>query len=329
MTDTAAVAPELDWRVYGAYGQAPVDQYAAGNLDVCAYVQRAMQASDAAWHLKRWSDGYGHVIHNWFAVGRPVFGFESYYRDQLAGPLWVEGVTSYNVEGRTPAEIAALLRELRDDEDKHNCGCARRRPPASARSSTSTRRPTRSGGCWRACCREDPRLRPRQRHGLRGRHRATVGALHRRRARRPGDRRQPSRRADQGTARRARLAGRHRGPALRRQRQLGRDRRLLLDLARPLRRLAARAGARHRRHVGPLRAPAAGRHQRRLEVGAGLPLLPDRGRQPAARLARGLEALHAGRDERLRGAGDRRVHGPSRSAASTTASTPSASGLSR
>jgi hypothetical protein len=48
-----------------------------------------------------------------------VFGFESYYRDQLAGPLWVEGVTSYNVEGRTPAEIAALLRELRDDEDKH------------------------------------------------------------------------------------------------------------------------------------------------------------------------------------------------------------------
>jgi hypothetical protein len=28
-------------------------------------------------------------------------------------------VTSYNVEGRTPAEIAALLRELRDDEDKH------------------------------------------------------------------------------------------------------------------------------------------------------------------------------------------------------------------
>jgi hypothetical protein len=119
MTDTAAVAPEFDWRVYGAYGQAPVDQYAAGNLDVCAYVQRAMQASDAAWHLKRWSDGYGHVIHNWFAVGRPVFGFESYYRDQLAGPLWVEGVTSYNVEGRTPAEIAALLRELRDDEDKH------------------------------------------------------------------------------------------------------------------------------------------------------------------------------------------------------------------
>jgi hypothetical protein len=123
MTDTAAVAPDFDWKVYGAYGQAPIDQYAAGNLDVCAYVQRAMQASDAAWHLKRWSDGYGHVIHNWFAVGRPVFGFESYYRDQLAGPLWVEGVTSYNVEGRTPAEIAALLRELRDDEDKHNRMC--------------------------------------------------------------------------------------------------------------------------------------------------------------------------------------------------------------
>ena len=119
MTDSAAASRELDWRVYGAYGQAPADEYAAGNIDECHEVARAMRASDVAWHAKRWSDGYGHVIHNWFAVGRPVFGFEAYYRDQLAGALWVDGVTSINIESRNRDEIVRLLRHLRDDEDAH------------------------------------------------------------------------------------------------------------------------------------------------------------------------------------------------------------------
>jgi hypothetical protein len=117
--DVAHAAPDLDWRVYGAYGDAPQDEYAAGNLDKCADVASAMRASDVIWHAKRWSDGYGHVIHNAFAVGRPVFGFESYYRDQLAGALWEDGVTSIDIERRSVDEIAGLLRELRDDPDKH------------------------------------------------------------------------------------------------------------------------------------------------------------------------------------------------------------------
>lgn len=123
MTEAAASAPELDWRVYGSYGTAPVDQYAAGNIDRCAGVAAAMRDSDVAWHAKRWSDGYGHVMHNWFAVGRPVFGFESYYRDQLAGPLWVDGVTSYDIERRSRDEVVALLRQLRDEPDRHRRMC--------------------------------------------------------------------------------------------------------------------------------------------------------------------------------------------------------------
>ncbi len=119
----AEAAPEHNWRVFGAYGEAPTDGYAAGNLDRCALIGEEMRASDVAWHAKRWSDGYGHVLHNWASVGRPTLGFASYYRSQLGGRLWVEGETSWDIENRTPGEVRDLLRRFRDDEDFHLRAC--------------------------------------------------------------------------------------------------------------------------------------------------------------------------------------------------------------
>lgn len=117
--ETAGMAPTYDWRVYGAYGSAPEDEYAAGNLGRCADVAAAMRGIDVAWHTKRWSDGFGHVIHNLFAVGRPVLGIASYYADQLAGPLWVEGVTSFDIGSRSPAETLDIIARLHADEGMH------------------------------------------------------------------------------------------------------------------------------------------------------------------------------------------------------------------
>ena len=115
--DTAALRPDYDWRVYGSYGSAPEDEYACGNIDKCNGVADAMRASDVAWHTKQWSDGFGHVIHNWFAVGRPVVGYEWYYRTQLAGPLWQEGVTSFDLTEKNPEQAMALLDRLAQDDD--------------------------------------------------------------------------------------------------------------------------------------------------------------------------------------------------------------------
>lgn len=116
----AEMAPEHDWRVYGAYGEAPLDRFAAGNLDRCSAVGDAMRASDVAWHAKRWSDGFGHVLHDWASVGRPLIGFHDYYRDQLGGRLWVEGVTAWDIERN---DVIPLLRRFRDDEDFHIRAC--------------------------------------------------------------------------------------------------------------------------------------------------------------------------------------------------------------
>jgi hypothetical protein len=113
----ALTRPQYDWRVYGAYGSVPEDQWAAGNLQPCSAVGDAMRASDIAWHTKQWSDGFGHVIHDWFAVGRPVIGHEWYYRSQLAGPLWQEGVTSFDITDKSVEEVAGIIDRLYTDPE--------------------------------------------------------------------------------------------------------------------------------------------------------------------------------------------------------------------
>lgn len=120
---TAKAAPEFDWRVYGAYGTAAVDEYEAGNLPSDVAIGMAMRHAGAVWHAKKWSDGFGHVVHNAFAVGRPVFGYAGYYADKLAGPLWVDGVTSIDVGRRSQADVVAELRRLAADPDAYLAMC--------------------------------------------------------------------------------------------------------------------------------------------------------------------------------------------------------------
>ena len=115
----ARQAPDLDWGINGSYGSHETDEFACGNLENTPSVAAAMRATDVIWHTKEWSDGYGHVIHNAFAVGRPVFGIAGYYADKLAGPLWVDGETSIDIAKRTQDEVLMLLRRLRDDPDEH------------------------------------------------------------------------------------------------------------------------------------------------------------------------------------------------------------------
>jgi hypothetical protein len=117
--------PSFAWGIYGSYGQAEPDEFSWGNLPSTPAVAAAMRSVDVAWHTKEWSDGYGHVIHNWFASGRPVVGREFYYTDKLAGALWRDGVTSIDIGSRTVDEVRAVLRRFREDEEYHLGFCER------------------------------------------------------------------------------------------------------------------------------------------------------------------------------------------------------------
>lgn len=119
----AAAMPDFEWRVHGAYGEAPIDGFSAGVLDTTPAVAAAMRECGFIWHTKYWSDGFGHVVHNAFACGRPVVGGMSYYADKLAGPLWLDGVTCIDVDSRGDDEVQRMMREIRDDPDRHLAMC--------------------------------------------------------------------------------------------------------------------------------------------------------------------------------------------------------------
>lgn len=127
--ETARGNHKFTWEVYGSVGSGIADEFTMGNLHSTPLVAEYMRGAGAIWHAKHWSDGYGHVIHNAFASGRPVFGFQRYYKDKLAGPLWEEGVTSFNVEGKPNWWIYDRLEELRNEPEKYvkMCEAARAR----------------------------------------------------------------------------------------------------------------------------------------------------------------------------------------------------------
>jgi hypothetical protein len=77
-----------DWtfKEYGAEGK---EKYLGTDKELAD----AMQMCDLIFHFKDGGDGYGHIIHNIFAMGRVVVTKEEYYKDSMAGDLMVDGVT--------------------------------------------------------------------------------------------------------------------------------------------------------------------------------------------------------------------------------------------
>jgi len=83
--------PEFDWKMYGIGGD---DGNIAGTNNVAA----SMRDCHFTFHLKQHGDGFGHIIHNTFACGRPPIIKGEYYRDRLAGALIEDNKTCIDID---------------------------------------------------------------------------------------------------------------------------------------------------------------------------------------------------------------------------------------
>lgn len=78
------------------------ESYGAGNangtISSDKEIANLMRDSMFGWHIKPGGDGFGHVIHNWYACGKPVITNGSDYQDKLAGQLLTHGITCIDLE---------------------------------------------------------------------------------------------------------------------------------------------------------------------------------------------------------------------------------------
>lgn len=97
-----------DFKAYG--GQCP-----DGNMTGPVALARSMREAQFIFHVKPGGDGFGHIIHNAYAVGRPIITRPSHYKGQLAEQLLVPG-TFIDLDRYGPGEIKNIIVRLTYDD---------------------------------------------------------------------------------------------------------------------------------------------------------------------------------------------------------------------
>lgn len=102
--------------------------YAAGReegvLGNAKEISQAMKDSMFGWHIKP-ADGFGHVIHKWFACGRPIITKGNYYQGKMAGALIEDGVTAIDLDKHSFDENIQLIKYWSEPENhKKMCQAA-------------------------------------------------------------------------------------------------------------------------------------------------------------------------------------------------------------
>ena len=110
-----------DTHLFRSFGHACPD----GFRDPASAVADEMAEAGWAYHDKVTGDGFGHVIHNWAAVGRPLIGHASYYRGQIAEHLWQDGVTCIDLDQHSIEEAARIIRQTTPEKHREMCEAIR------------------------------------------------------------------------------------------------------------------------------------------------------------------------------------------------------------
>lgn len=96
-----------------AYGGLCPDGHKTGPVEVAD----SMREAQFIFHVKPGGDGFGHVIHNTYAVGRPLITRASHYRGQLAERLLVSG-TFIDLDRHGDRRLRRVITGLTDSPER-------------------------------------------------------------------------------------------------------------------------------------------------------------------------------------------------------------------
>lgn len=106
VNDHLSLMPEVEFIDYGVNS-------AGGYINTKQDFANKMNEVGLVWHIKRQGDGFGHVIHNAFALGRPPIVIGKHYENRIAANLMEDGKTcvfidEHDVEGNVRKIRAAI-----------------------------------------------------------------------------------------------------------------------------------------------------------------------------------------------------------------------------
>ena len=100
---TKKCLPEFTFEAFGAGNE-------SGSIAKTQDVAAKMCEADFIWHLKEGGDGYGHVLHNAAAIGRPAILSRRTYKKLRFGKFLEDGKTCIKVDGLSAEELAKEIR---------------------------------------------------------------------------------------------------------------------------------------------------------------------------------------------------------------------------
>lgn len=106
--------PEFEFKSYG--GQC--DDGAMVGIDNIA---ATMQSSIYGFHSKAMGDGFGHVLYNWYACGRPVITRISDYKGKLGEELLEDDITCIDLDRLTPDGLRDRIMSIAPEKYEYMC----------------------------------------------------------------------------------------------------------------------------------------------------------------------------------------------------------------
>lgn len=102
--------PDWEWRSYGG-------QCRDGSMNGSKALALRMRQAQFVWHVKAGGDGYGHVLFNSAACGRPLITKKSYYAGTLGEKLMIDGETCIDIDNKTPEQIVEAIGHFSQTEN--------------------------------------------------------------------------------------------------------------------------------------------------------------------------------------------------------------------
>ncbi len=104
----------FEFKAFG--GQCP-----DGNMTGAHELAQKMREADLIFHVKPGGDGFGHILHNAYAIGRPVITRTSHYRNTLGNRLFTSN-NSIDLDSIEVEEASKMIPALYDNQNIRSMG---------------------------------------------------------------------------------------------------------------------------------------------------------------------------------------------------------------